>query len=155
MEKTEEKQKNRKNLTLYSEPIPEENSKLNIFGTLTFSRSGTSIKIFGNGELFGLSFVSEVLDLLVGTRKFVNISFFVPHNFENSLPHCYKLVGRFYLVKNLFHFFNIRGELFAECLKKDLQDLLEGVNRKILLFNPNCAKKYLDFEFGFPGVVPV
>ena len=142
MEKINEE--TRKMLLLSDETLDEKSFKNDlIFGKIIFSRSKATVKIYKKEEKFGSVLTNNILDLFIGTRFYVSISFFTNNHFNP--------VGRCYKKRTIILFFNMRGKVFAECLKKDLEDLLEGVTNSVILYNPGCARKQLEFEFGFSG----
>ena len=143
MEKTN---KETRKLSLLSDEILEEKFFKNdlIFGKIIFSRSRASVKIYKSEEFFGSVLTNDILDLFIGTKIYVSISFFDVNHFNP--------VGRGYKKRKKMVFFNMRGKVFAECLKKDLEDLLEGVTYLIILYNPGCVKKQFNKEFGYSGV---
>ena len=60
-------------------------------------------------------------------------------------PHC----GRQYQKKGYLILYNLTGEPFAEAIKREVIDLLEGREDKIRLFNFGCTTKQIEADLNF------
>ena len=111
------------------------------FGKLLLSKKGTTIFFYKENEVIGQILVDYLLDVFVGSYSFVTISLYKDNHFVR--------VGRIYEHRGYVDFLNIAGEKIAECLKKDVSELIKGSLEKVAVFYPMCAKKHLQKNYGY------
>ena len=118
------------------------------YGKAKLSNHRRTILFFDNQDNnFGITFIEKIVDVFHDIKKFAVVSIYKDPFFER--------VGRLYEKHGYLRFYDLKGSIFAECIKKDMLELLSGSVGTIKIFKPFNAKKYIAQTFGFSGVKPL